>query len=326
VALVGGYVTLHYGWRAACLAVGLPGVAMALVLRALVAEPVRGGADGAAPALAHPSFSLRGELSELLAVARTLFLSWPAGNIILGFTIASFAAYGSWAFIPAYFHRAYALDYATIGLALGLAGSIPVAMGTLFGGFLTDRLGARRAYWYALLPAAGLVAAAPLYLLAFRQSDWSRAALLLALPGFFQYVSLGPSFGVVQNVVAVRERATATALLFLCLNVLALGLGALFTGFLIDRLAQGEFAPASAPLRAGLAFASSFREACPGGAAGAGAAPALADLCQAVLTRASQQGLSLTAGLYLWAALHYVLGAAGLEGQLRAAAPAAREG
>jgi len=130
---------------------------------------------------------------------------------------------------------------------------------------------------------------------------------------------------VVQNVVAVRQRATATALLFVCLNVLALGLGALFTGFVIDRLAQGEFVHASAPLRAGLVLAASFQEACPGGAAPGGAVPALAELCQGVLVRASHQGLSLTVGLYLWAALHYVLGAAGLEGQLRAAAAAARE-
>src|SRR5262249_60810562 len=101
--------------------------------------------------------------------------------------------------------------------------------------------------------------------------------------GFFQYVSLAPSFGVVQNVVGARQRATATALLFLCLNVLALGGGALFTGFAIDRLAQAYFAQPQAhwqeALRHALAAApgaADFRSLCPGGAAPAGAAAALA--------------------------------------------------
>jgi hypothetical protein len=298
-------------------------VALALLLRSVVAEPPRGGSEHAvaAPPAAAP-FSWHEELAQIGAVARVLFLTWPAANIILGFTIASFAAYGSWAFLPAYFHRAFALDYATIGVALGLAGSLPVALGTLAGGFLTDRLGARRPRWYALASAAGLLAAAPLYLLALSRADWRAAALFLALPGFFQYVSLGPSFGVVQNVVAVRQRATATALLFLCLNVLALGGGAPFTGHLIDSFAQGHFTSAAAALPGGIPAGASFRAVCPGGAAPEAAPPALVALCAGVLVRATHQGITLTVALYVWAAVHYLLGAVGLERQLRAAAAA----
>ena len=88
-------------------------------------------------------FSLGGELAQLAAAARALFLTWPAANIVIGLTVASFASYGSWAFIPAYFPRAFGLDYATSGWILGIVGSVPVALGILAGGFLTDHLGAR---------------------------------------------------------------------------------------------------------------------------------------------------------------------------------------
>ena len=37
-ALAGGYVAQHYGWRAACAIVGLPGIALAIVL--IVALPL----------------------------------------------------------------------------------------------------------------------------------------------------------------------------------------------------------------------------------------------------------------------------------------------
>lgn len=326
VSMVGGYVVLHHGWRAACVAVGVPGMVVALIIRCLIEEPPRGHAErGGAAVLqrlaATVPFSLRGEAAELAAVVRSLFLSWPAANVILGLTISSFASYGAWVFIPAYFNRALGLDFAAIGVVLGLAGSVPVAFGTLLGGSVTDILGARRARWYALVPAAGLTVSAPLYVLAFLAHGWRSAALLLAVAGFFQYVSLGPTFGIVQNVVGIRRRATATALLYLCLTLLALAGGPPFTGALIDRLAEVHFAHPGAPLLAAAADAirgvaaaggSSFRASCPGGAG----SPA----CAAALAQASGEGLMVTFGLFVWAAAHYVLGAIGLERQMQAAA------
>jgi len=319
VSTVGGYATLHAGWRSACVVVGLPGVAVALLLKWLVAEPPRGVAEGRAATAAAPApgFALGHELRELGAVARALFLAWPAANIILGLTVASFASYGSWAFLPAYFHRAFGIDYATLGVALGLAGSVPVGLGTLAGGVLSDFMGAKSARWYALVPAAGLLAATPFYLAALVQREWTAAAVLLAIPGFFQYIALGPSFGVVQNVVSVRRRATATALLFVCLNVLALGGGPLFTGWLIDHLAQGYFA------HSGGTSSAAFRAVCPGGAAPAGAASALAGACARALAQASRTGILVTLTFYLWAAAHYLAAALGLAGQLRRAGDAA---
>lgn len=305
VSVVGGYVLLHHGWRAACLAVALPGAVVAVLIRRVVREPGRGqadAADGATPAHTDPApFSLRHELAELGSCARGLFLSWPSANVIAGFTLSSFASYGAWVFIPAYFNRAFALDFASIGVFLGLAGSVPVALGTLGGGFVSDRAGRRSERWYALVPALGLAAAAPLYILAFLQHEWRNAVLLLCLGGFCQYVSLGPTFGIVQNVAGVHRRATATALLYLCLTLLALAGGAPFTGRLIDELAAAHFAYGD------------FHAACVEAAmrhAG----------CASALARASREGIIVTFSLQLWAAAHYALGAIGLGRQMQLAA------
>jgi predicted MFS family arabinose efflux permease len=294
-AVLGGYLALHYSWRAACAVLGVAGVLLALGLKLLVPEPTRASLAERAT-LAH-------ELRELVAVARVLFTRWPLVNIVLGLTIGAFAAQGSWAFIPAFFNRAYGLDYASVGVLAALTGGVAVGLGLAAGGPLADALGRRSVCWYAYLPALGLGIAAPVLVLAFLQRDWRVSAVLLGVGGLFQYLSFGPTLGVIQNVVGPRQRATASALVYAMLNVVALGGGALFTGWLIDRFAAADFPRLSA-------VSPTFAAACPGGQP---LEPGLRLPCRATLAQASREGIVTTVLLYVWAALHYALAARGIK-------------
>jgi MFS family permease len=150
--------------------------------------------------------------------------------MILGVTVGAFANYGFYGFAPLYFNRAFGLSYGTTGVIAALTGGVAVGVGIVAGGYLSDRLGRQ-----ALVPAVGTVLATAFYLFAALSSEWHLATVFLAVAGFLQYTSLGPTFGVVQNSVDSHRRATATALLYIFLNVVALGGGPLFTGWLIDR-------------------------------------------------------------------------------------------
>jgi hypothetical protein len=121
----------------------------------------------------------------------------------------------------------------------------------------------------------------------------------LAAARFFWYASLGPTFGTVQNVVEPRRRATAAAFLYIALSVLALGLGPLFTGWVIDR---------------------SVVATCPGGFAAAGSGAAAELTCRLNLALATRRGLLVTLVFFGWATLHYLLAAVGLTRSLAAAA------
>ncbi len=336
-AALGGYVAHRFGWRSACVVVGLPGILVAVLVKLLIREPPRGYSEPRVPGAAtRPAatltvrpFSLWTEFTELGAVARALLLRWPVANMVLGVVLASFASYGSWAFVPPYFRREFGLDLATIGLVSGLAGGVSVGLGTLAGGTIADYLGRRSPRWYALVPAVGLAIATPLYVLAFLQTSWQSTALILAIPGFFHYTYLGPTFGVVQNVVEPRRRATATALLFMLLNVLALGCGPVFTGWAIDRFAEFDFShPGLHSLFAAIAGSvehgdlarGSFQRACPGGQAPAAAIAGAKLACEQALATASRQGILVTLVVYAWASLHYLLGAFGLASEMSAAA------
>jgi hypothetical protein len=200
-------------------------------------------------------------------------------------------------------------------------------LGTLAGGFVSDWAGKHSARWYALTPAIGLAIATPIYVLAYRAPDWRLAALILLLPGIFHYTYLGPTFGVVQNVVETRRRATATAVLFLFLNIIALGGGPLFTGWLIDQFAQFDFThaerhmlPALRGMAAGGPVSERFATLCPGGAAPKGAPPALGARCHEALVAATRQGILFTIGFYAWGAFHYLLASFGIARRLETVA------
>ncbi|MDE2357180.1 MAG: MFS transporter [Alphaproteobacteria bacterium] len=338
-AVAGGWLAKTYGWRVAFITVGAPGLILAILIKLLVREPARGAADGpSAVAAASPRRGGLGhELAELWAVTRELFGRWPILHMVLGITLTSVGGYGIGQFSAPYFTRAFGLDYATVGLIFGLIGGVSTGLGTLLGGFVSDWASRHGGRWYALTPAIGLAIATPLYLLGYTRGDWHVAALILALPGVFHYTYLGPTYGVVQNVMPPHRRATATAVMFLFLNLIALGGGPLLTGLIIDHLAQVHFlaqthftSAGGGGLLAGLAqlFAAapahgaSFAHLCPGGAAPAGASAARAAACHGALVTATRQGILITALFYAWGSLHYVLAAFGLQTRLAEAAAA----
>jgi hypothetical protein len=179
------------------------------------------------------------------------------------------------------------------------------------------------------VPAIGVAIAVPIYALAYTRPDWRWAALILLVPGVFHYTYLGPTFGVIQNAVDQRRRATATALLFFVLNLIALGGGPPFTGWAIDQFAQFGFTHPgphgfvhafTQTFFQGGAAGRQFIEACPGGLAKPGSAPGLGAACHDVLAQATRRGMLVTFFFYAWGAFHYFLAALTLPGDLRRAA------
>ena len=142
------------------------------------------------------------------------------------------------------------------------------------------------------------------------------AAGLLLLPGIFHYTYLGPTFGVIQNAVSLRMRATATALLFFVLNLIALGFGPPFCGWCIDMLSQNLFAGQ------GL---GDFFALCPGGIGAAGAGPVVDAACKLAVAEGTRQGIILNLLIYAWAGVHYLLAAITLPKDMATALASAAE-
>ena len=335
-AIIGGQILDHFTWRVAFLLVGAPGVAVALAIKLLVKEPPRGHSEpapltagGPAMTRAPPAASLASELREIGAVIASLFGNAAVRNMVLGVTIGSFAGYGGGQFAPPYFIRAFHLSYGHVGLITGLIQGIGGGVGYLASGVLTDRLARSSPRWYALAPAIGLVIAFPLLAAVYTRSTWQAAAILLVLPGMFSGLGLAPTAAVAQNMVPNYRRATATAVLFFFLNLIGLGFGPPFAGWVIDHATAFHYAHTDAPgmwaaLRGMFTVdPAAFQAVCPGGRASAGATDAAKAACSSALVLGTRQGILVAYAMMLWAAGHYLVGSFGLADAL-AKARAAR--
>jgi MFS family permease len=238
--------------------------------------------------------------------------------MVAGITMASFAGYGTGAYVPPYFIRTFHLDLTTVGLLVGLVAGTANGAGTLLGGFLTDWASKRSVRWYALVPAIGLIVATPIYILVFTRENWQLAAGIWLFAGILHYTYLGPTFGVVQNALDVRMRATGVAVLFFVLNLIALGFGPPFCGWCIDMFAKGAWSAAG--------MAGDFIAACPGGIGPKGAGEAIDLACRAAMAAGTRPGIVVNLLIYAWAGVHYLLAAITLPKDIARARAAADAG
>jgi len=230
--LAGGWIAEFYGWRAAFFLVGLPGIALALLFRLTVREPLRGMSEGGRTTTAEQP-----ALGETL---RTLLGNRTLVNLALGGALTSFVGYGLGQWLPAYFIRIHGMGIAETATYFGLVVGVASAIGTLLGGAIADRLAARDRRIYAWLPAAGVLLAFPFYVAAMLSDNPYVAIAILVVPSLLNSLWLGPAFGTVQNLAPMRMRALASAILLFILNIIGLGLGPFLVGVLSDLL-SGTF-------------------------------------------------------------------------------------
>ena len=300
-ALLGGKIAQMWGWRDAFFIVGLPGLILAILVKFTVKEPPRGAYDAAPADTKAPS---------LAAVFKMLFAAKSFPNLAIGATLGSMAGYGIAFFaVPFLLRGPFHLDLAQAGAAFGIVGGLAAAVGVFLGGAVTDLIGRLSRTGYAVIPAIGFLGCAPLYVWAFQQTDLVTLGTFAIAPLILQYLYLGPTFALTHNFVEPRMRATATALLFLPINLIGLGVGPPLVGWLSDTIAQRHFTHEGV-----------FKALCPGGAAAKGADAALAGACHAASFDGLRWAVILVAGVvFAWAGLHYLLAARTVRKDLIAA-------
>jgi len=229
--LLGGWVGHTYGWRAAFLLVGLPGIAAALLMKLTLRELPRGFSDPVRAVVEPPPVGK--VVRDLLAKTSFVHLAFAAA-------LHNFAVYGVGNWYAAFLMRSHGMNVAKAGTILAICTVIGGAAGTYIGGMLSDRLATRRhdSRYYLWVPALSLLIGFPLSQGVLFFDDTRIVIALLSPVVMCSAAYLAPSITATYGLVGIRERALASAVLLFIINLIGLGLGPLLAGIASDQLRQ----------------------------------------------------------------------------------------
>lgn len=228
--LIGSVMREAFGWREAFLVVGLPGVALSAVVMLTLREPTRGYWEGGVPARTAASSE---SMLDVLRFLRKLPSFW---HLAFAGALHAFYGYGAASFSPVFFERSHQMSPALYGYIAAATGLTAGVLGTYLGGWLGDRYGARDVRSYPWVPGIGSVVSIPFVFGVFLAPDPVIALIISLVSSVAGGLYLGPTFAMTQAIVPPRMRAQAAAVMLLVLNLIGLGLGPQFVGWLSDML------------------------------------------------------------------------------------------
>ena len=230
---LGGWLGDNFGWRIAFLVVGIPGILLALLVKVFLKEPPRGYADRSP----NPAITKVEQSPSLKEALGFLWQTRSFRTLCLAASADAFVGYGLLLWLPSYLIRLFEQTGTQIGLRLGLMVGICGAIGILGAGILADRLGRRDPRFYCWMPVLAACVALVGNIAVYTATTLDVTYFLLIIPLLVLPASGAPIFAAVQSVAPARMRATAAAMLLLVLNLIGLGFGPMFIGFLSDSLA-----------------------------------------------------------------------------------------
>ena len=233
--LVGGWVSQWYGWRAAFFIVGVPGLLIAALVRFTLKEPERGHAD-------NISSQASAAAPKVMEVWRLLWSQKSFRHIAFGCALAAFGGYAGVTWIPAFLIRSFDMSPGEIGTWLALIIGFVGGAGTYLTGWLADRFGKRDIRWNLWVVAVVMAVCFPFAVGMYLSPSKYWALAFFVIPAFAGAAYIGPSLAMTQGLVTLRMRAVASAVLFLILNMIGMGLGPQAVGLISDwyRPAYGD--------------------------------------------------------------------------------------
>lgn len=229
--LLGGWLNEFFGWRVAFMVVGAPGILLAVLVRLTLSEPERGMSENKSAAQDATPFG---------AVLALLWSRRSFRHLALGAALNAFAGYSSASWTASFMIRSHGMSTGELGTWLALISGLGGAIGVFGGGIIADKLSPRDKRWYMWVPAIAGLISIPFIVSVYLVDGPYMALGLSIVPGLLHNVYLGSTLATTHSLVGLRMRALSSAILFLILNLIGMGLGPTLVGMLSDQL-QGSF-------------------------------------------------------------------------------------
>lgn len=221
-AALGGGIAERYGWRMLCLAGGVPGLLLAILFFMFVREPVRGAMDGSAPASSPPIRST----VRFLIKQRTLV------HLFIGMSIATGILSSTGAWTVSYLMRVHDFSLTAAGVVLAIKLGPCLAIGSVLGGLISDRVGGespRRRLWLGI---AALLLSLPASMICYLSDSAPVAVTALIVSGLLVPAYLPAGTAMTLNVTPPQMRGIMVSARQLCANLFGFALGPFVVGLI----------------------------------------------------------------------------------------------
>ena len=226
--IFGGNLTYFFDWRTAFIAIGLPGVLLAIFVKLFATEPARKAEPGAADEAQHPS---------VMDGFRSIFSNRAAVWLVAGVTLTSMIGYALTGWTPAYLIRDFGMNTLQVGNIVAPLLAIAGVASGLGSGWLANRLTEKHGMQAQPLMIAALKTAALPFLVLFYvvENQWFAVGIYF-IAVLFQSCYLGPTFAMIQTLAPLKMRAVWAAVTLLIINLIGLGIGPTMVGIFSDLL------------------------------------------------------------------------------------------
>jgi MFS transporter, Spinster family, sphingosine-1-phosphate transporter len=220
--LLGGVLERAFGWRAAFIAVGLPGLALAM-LATTMPDPRVASGDRTAGATESVSVTLR-----------TLGRNRRYAGTVLGYAAYTFAIGGLAVWMPTFLERVRGQELASADFFVGAVTAVAGLGGTFIGGYLGDRLTARVRDGHIWLSGVSTLAAVVPAWLALTSTSPAIYRTSFFAAEWLLFLSTGPINVVIVSAVPAGMRAMAMAVSIFVIHALGDAISPPMIGLLAD--------------------------------------------------------------------------------------------
>jgi MFS family permease len=217
--ILGGIIGARFGWQAAFIMVGIPGLILALPLY-LLREPARGGD---APHAVEKSGGYGTFLANRSFICNTLAMA-----------AMTFALGGLAQWLPTFLYRMHGLDVARGNTLFGAVTVLAGIGGTLTGGWIGDRFQAKSPAGYLVVSGWGFIIGVPIAAWAIITTSLPACMIAIFLAEFFLFFNTGPLNTVIVNVTRPEMRAMAFAVNIFFIHALGDAVSPTLLGWLSD--------------------------------------------------------------------------------------------
>ena len=238
--LGGGWLIEQYGWRITFIAIGLPGLLLAVLVKMTLREPRLERKASSTEIINRETDNvqtLHTSQISLKQVLKTLWKKLAFRHVVIAFCITTFFGAGIGVWIPAFFMRSHGMAAGELGTWLAFTWGFGGLVFTFLGGVLATRYAPRQENLQMKWISFILVLATVFHILCYLSTNQYMALLFVSIvAGVLLPMINAAVYSAIQNLVEERSRAVALAFIFMLSSLVGLGLGPLAVGVISDAL------------------------------------------------------------------------------------------